>query len=88
MVDLDGTLLRSDLLIETLLMAAPQPLQFPKLAVWLAQGKPVLKQHLADSVKLEVTELPYDTAVLQFISRATSNWPSSHSRDRISSNAG
>ncbi|WP_348729459.1 UbiA family prenyltransferase [Rheinheimera texasensis] len=67
-VDLDGTLLRSDLLIETgFLWLRQQPLQFPKLALWLAQGKAVLKQHLADSVTPEVTELPYDIAVLQFI---------------------
>ena len=67
-VDLDGTLLRSDLLIETgFLWLRQQPLKFPKLAVWLAQGRPALKRHLADSVILEVSELPYDKAVLQFI---------------------
>lgn len=67
-VDLDGTLLRSDLLVDTgFAWIRQHPLQLPKLAVWLAQGKPVLKQHLADAVTLDVTELPYDIAVLQFI---------------------
>lgn len=67
-VDLDGTLLRSDLLVETgFLWLRQQPLNFPKLAVWLAQGKTVLKQHLANAVSPEVSELPYDLAVLQFI---------------------
>lgn len=67
-VDLDGTLLRSDLLVETgFSWLRQQPLQFPKLVAWLAQGKPALKQHLATAVTPDVAELPYDIAVLQFI---------------------
>lgn len=67
-VDLDGTLLRSDLLVETgFLFLRQQPLKFPTLTCWLLQGKANLKRRLAESTELDVNELPYDAEVLNFI---------------------
>ncbi|MFS2159270.1 UbiA family prenyltransferase [Pseudomonas sp. Pseusp122] len=67
-VDLDGTLLRSDLLLETTMaFVRSHPLQFFKLFGWLFQGKAALKQGLALATELDVTVLPYDPAVIELI---------------------
>jgi 4-hydroxybenzoate polyprenyltransferase len=67
-VDLDGTLLRSDLLLETTMaFVRSHPLQFFKLFGWLIHGKAALKQGLALATQLDVTVLPYDPAVIELI---------------------
>lgn len=67
-IDLDGTLLRSDLLVETgLLFLRNQPHRFLTPLRWLAGGKATLKQELALATALDVTVLPYDPAVLALI---------------------
>lgn len=72
-IDLDGTLLRSDLLLETgLAFLRTQPWFFFKPLYWLAQGKPVLKEALAEATELDVTTLPYDPRVLELIRTARS----------------
>ncbi|MGH8783298.1 UbiA family prenyltransferase [Paraburkholderia sp.] len=68
-VDLDGTLIRSDVLIESgfaFLKAAPHRFYEPLL--WLAQeGKPGLKARLANATHVDVTVLPYDATVLEWL---------------------
>lgn len=68
-VDLDGTLIRSDVLIESgfaYLKAAPHRFYEPLL--WLARdGKPGLKARLAEATDIDVTVLPYDQAVLDWL---------------------
>ncbi|WP_259109173.1 UbiA family prenyltransferase [Pseudomonas sp. JUb42] len=67
-VDLDGTLLRSDLLLETTMaFVRSHPLQLFKLFGWLIHGKAALKQGLALATQLDVTVLPYDPAVIELI---------------------
>lgn len=69
-VDLDGTLLRSDLLLETgLLFVRDQPLRVLSPLFWLAGGKAALKHQLAHATDLDVTQLPYDPAVIALITR-------------------
>ncbi|WP_062011592.1 UbiA family prenyltransferase [Aureimonas sp. AU4] len=64
-VDLDGTLIRSDLLWETLFLFARQnPLQFCRVFGWLAQGKAVLKDELAARVEFDAATLPYREEVV------------------------
>src|SRR5262245_66319836 len=47
-VDLDGTLVATDLLIESLfVLAKRRPLRLLIVPLWLAQGKASLKHHLA-----------------------------------------
>lgn len=49
-VDLDGTLIRSDLLVESVfLMLRYQPLLFLKALFWLLKGKAYFKRRVADS---------------------------------------
>ncbi len=60
-VDLDGTLIRSDLLWETLfLFARQEPLQFWRVFAWLAKGKAVLKDELAARVEHTTQQLLRD----------------------------
>lgn len=64
-VDLDGTLLRTDLLIESIFVLAKQkPLELLMLPLWLAQGRARLKQRLADEATPDIGTLPYRPEVL------------------------
>ena len=67
-VDLDGTLLRSDLLLETgLCFFRHRPLQWHKPLGWLSRGKAILKEKLALASDIEVGSLPYDPQVIALI---------------------
>jgi 4-hydroxybenzoate polyprenyltransferase len=67
-VDLDGTLIRSDLLVEAgLTYVRLQPDRALAPFVWLLSGKAHLKCKLAEAVDLDVASLPYDRAVIEFI---------------------
>ncbi|MEX3635130.1 UbiA family prenyltransferase [Paraburkholderia sp. BR14320] len=65
-VDLDGTLLRSDVLIECArAFLKTSPLRCWQLLVWLLRGgKAGLKARLAAATDLDVTGLPYDASLL------------------------
>lgn len=70
-VDVDGTLIRSDLLIESALQfVAGHPLEVWKLPVWLAAGKSVLKSKLAGRVALNLETIPMREATLAWIREA------------------
>lgn len=74
-VDLDGTLLRSDILYESLLaLLADNPLYLFLLPLWLLRGKAYVKRQLALRVKLPPETLPYDERVLDIL-RTTSQRP-------------
>lgn len=67
-VDLDGTLLRSDLLYESLLaLLARNPLYIFLIPLWLLRGKAALKRELASRVTLSAESLPYDERVIRFL---------------------
>jgi 4-hydroxybenzoate polyprenyltransferase len=58
-VDLDGTLLRTDTLLESLLaLARSRPSALLQLPWWLLHGRAHLKQHLAQLAALDVQTLP------------------------------
>ncbi len=64
-VDLDGTLIATDLLHESLLkLLRVAPLALLQLPLWLARGKAVLKREVASRVDIDVTTLPYRAEVL------------------------
>lgn len=70
-VDLDGTLIRSDLLWETLFLAARQnPRVMLQVPGWLAAGKARLKAELARAVDFDPATLPYREAVLERLRQA------------------
>jgi 4-hydroxybenzoate polyprenyltransferase/phosphoserine phosphatase len=67
-VDLDGTLVKSDTLVDsTLALARHHPAALLNLPKWLAQGKAALKRHISSAVKLDVAHLPYNRELLQFL---------------------
>ncbi|CAI8958893.1 UbiA family prenyltransferase [Pseudomonas serboccidentalis] len=67
-VDLDGTLLKSDLLFECAMSSVRnKPLQFLKSLAWLTHGKAYLKERLAQASDIDVGTLPYDPDVLWMI---------------------
>lgn len=67
-VDLDGTLLRSDMLMETgIAFMRHQPANFFLPLKWLLQGKKSLKQGLAQNCEIDVSLLPYDPVVIEMI---------------------
>ncbi len=67
-VDLDGTLLRTDCLIESVLvLARTKPLSLLKLPVWLLQGRAYLKKRLAQIAIPDVRLLPLRPAIVEFL---------------------
>ncbi|WP_122316880.1 UbiA family prenyltransferase [Pseudomonas cichorii] len=73
-VDLNGTLIRSDVLFETgMAFIRHHPLQLFRLLGWLLQGKSVIKQGLALATRIDVSVLPYDPAVIHYITTERSS---------------
>lgn len=67
-VDVDGTLLRTDLLAESCIkLLIERPLDAFKLPVWLFAGKARLKREIASRVDIDVDLLPVDEEVLYFL---------------------
>jgi len=67
-VDLDGTLLRTDLLHETLLqLLRAEPWKVPLLPLWLAGGKAAFKRRVAGGVELDAALLPYREDLLEWL---------------------
>jgi 4-hydroxybenzoate polyprenyltransferase len=65
-VDLDGTLLRTDLLYESFLaLLRNRPWLVVLVPFWLLGGKARLKRRLAEASDLDVADLPYDARVLE-----------------------
>ncbi len=67
-VDLDGTLIRTDMLVESASQFLIQnPFQFFKSLLWLLRGKTVLKTELAERVALDPSALPYNADLLDWL---------------------
>ena len=67
-VDLDGTLINTDLLFETFLKFIKRnPLNIFLCFLWLAQGKATLKERLAREISLTVENLPYHEQLLEYL---------------------
>jgi 4-hydroxybenzoate polyprenyltransferase/phosphoserine phosphatase len=67
-VDLDGTLIRSDLLLESLLaLLKRNPLYLFMLIVWLFRGKAAFKRAIASRIKVDPALLPYNQGLLEWL---------------------
>ena len=67
-VDLDGTVLRTDVLWESiLLLMKQQPWCLLALPFWLVRGKAFFKREIATRVILEPASLPFHTEVLTYL---------------------
>lgn len=69
-VDLDGTLVKTDMLMETLVaVVRRRPWLAFALPVWLARGRPALKRELAERSRIDPASLPYDLVLLEELRR-------------------
>jgi len=67
-VDLDGTLIRSDLLYESfLLMVKQNPLYLLMMPFWLLGGAAGLKENIAKRVQMNPAALPYNTGFIAWL---------------------
>jgi len=70
-VNLDGTLIRSDLLLQSAFAHLGQnPARLGKLLGAIARGKAALKSYISAATAIDVTQLPYDEDVLALIRKA------------------
>jgi 4-hydroxybenzoate polyprenyltransferase/phosphoserine phosphatase len=69
-VDLDGTLVKTDLLLEGLFVLLKRnPLYLIAVLLWLIKGKAYLKRQIARRVQLDVAMLPYHSELLEALQR-------------------
>jgi 4-hydroxybenzoate polyprenyltransferase/phosphoserine phosphatase len=67
-VDLDGTLVKSDTLVDSLLvLLRTHPALLVRLAGRIFHGKAAFKAYVTDSVSLDVAHLPYNRKLIQFL---------------------
>lgn len=67
-VDLDGTLVKSDTLIDSLLLLLrSRPLAVLQLPVWLLRGKAAVKAEVGTRVSLDVVHLPYNRSLIEYL---------------------
>jgi len=70
-VDLDGTLIREDVTQLTLSKYLKQnPLRGVKVLFWFLNGRAFLKKKLAEFIKIDVSNLSYNPAVIKLIKEA------------------
>src|SRR5690606_3652626 len=71
LIDLDHTLIRTDLLMETALAyVAANPLRIFSLPVWLLSGRANLKRKLAEAVDLDAELIPVNDEVVELAMEA------------------
>lgn len=69
-VDLDGTLIRSDVLHESFLLLIKQrPWMLLLVPFWLMRGRASVKEEIAKRICLDVETLPYQTELLDFMQK-------------------
>ncbi len=67
-VDLDGTLIRSDVLLESVtLLIKRNPLYLFRLPIWLLKGRAAMKAEIAKRVELDPEALPYNREFIQWL---------------------
>ena len=67
-VDLDGTLVKSDTLVDSVLVLARQnPRALLAIPGWLTKGKAAFKRQVTQAVTLDVAALPYNQPLLEFL---------------------
>lgn len=67
-IDLDGTLIKTDLLYESLARLLKQrPWLLLMVPFWCLQGKAALKRRIAQHVSVDVSSLPYNLPLLEWL---------------------
>jgi 4-hydroxybenzoate polyprenyltransferase len=69
-VDLDGTLVKSDTLVDSLLvLMRTKPVQLLQLPGRVLHGKAAFKSFVTETITLDVTHLPYNRGLLQYLQK-------------------
>jgi 4-hydroxybenzoate polyprenyltransferase/phosphoserine phosphatase len=69
-VDLDGTLLRGNILVETILQLLRRNFTYAvMLPIWLCRGRAFLKQQVAQRIELDPRHWPYRPEVVAYLQR-------------------
>ena len=69
-IDLDGTLIRSDLLVEGLFaLLAKNPLDALRTPFWLFKGKDRLKLEVSRRADIDVASLPYNQRLIDYLQK-------------------
>ncbi len=72
-VDLDGTLIATDMLLESLLLLVKQnPLYIALLPFWLLKGRAFLKHKIFELVEPDIEYLPYNKKLIEYINKEKS----------------
>ena len=67
-VDLDGTLIHTDMLHELALrVLRDSPVDTLRIPFWLSRGKAILKRQLSQRVEIDPTSLPYNADLLEWL---------------------
>ena len=67
-VDLDGTLVKSDTFVDSLMVLARRhPTAFLRVPLWAFKGKAHVKSEVASMVTLDVAHLPYNRPLLDYL---------------------
>jgi len=73
-IDLDGTLIHTDMLHESALRTLrDKPVEVLRIPFLLARGKAVLKRRLAQHGEFDAASLPYNTALLEWLRQERSS---------------
>lgn len=73
-VDLDGTLIHTDMLHESALrVTRDRPFDVLRIPLWLMRGKAVLKDELASRSRLDAALLPYNDKLLDWLKEERAN---------------
>jgi 4-hydroxybenzoate polyprenyltransferase len=72
-VDLDGVLVRTNTLVESLfLFARLHPLRIPLLLIWLLRGRSRLEMRIGEEALPSIETLPYNTELLEYLRKQKS----------------
>ena len=67
-VDLDGTLVKSDTFVDSLMVLARRdPIAFLQTSQWVLKGKAYFKSQVASRVTLDAAHLPYNRPLLEYL---------------------
>lgn len=67
-VDLDGTLVRTDLFLEALVkIVSRNPFRLIEIIRWALNSRPFAKERAADQVKIDAAQLCYETPLLDYL---------------------
>lgn len=67
-VDLDGTLIKTDLLAESInFYLIKNPLRIMKLFWWMIKGRAFLKMKLAEAATINFATLPYNNEIIEYL---------------------